>query len=82
MNLCLNSIIMKLMNKRSGAQSPPAPKTDCYLGLMINSYYQERMPYVEILSKKKKKKPIVKNVVNFFFFLCIAFFFFLEVLHS
>ena len=44
------------MNKRSGDQSLPTPKTDWCLTLMIKSYHQEYMSWVETISKKRKKK--------------------------
>ena len=50
-NICISKIEIQLsfkskwwLNKRSGVQFPPIPKTDWCLGLIIKSYHQERMP--------------------------------------
>ena len=42
-----------MVYKRFWVQFPSTSKTDWCLGLMIKSYHQEWMLYVEILLKKK-----------------------------
>ena len=44
-----------MVYKRFWVQFLSTSKTDWCLGLMIKSYHQEWMLYVEILLKKKKK---------------------------
>ena len=44
-----------MVYKRFWVQFPSTSKTDWCFGLMIKSYHQEWMLYVEILLKKKKK---------------------------
>ena len=63
------------INKRSGDQSLPILKTDWCLTLMIKSYHQEYMSWVETISKKKKKKRAIPQEMMISIPICMHFFY-------